>query len=103
MAITTPADVGAALRQQREKLGLSQVQLAAKIGTTPGRLSRFERGDGATNLRTLLSLLAALNLQLTIIPRETDDERTDQDEDDEIDLDAIVNTGLKPSRRSAQR
>ena len=101
MSMKTPADVGAALRARRERLGLSQQEFASKIGTTQGRISRFERGDGATNLRTFLQLLAALNLELAL---GTEPKRDDADKDeDEIDLGAIANTGLKPPRRAAKR
>jgi HTH-type transcriptional regulator/antitoxin HipB len=103
MSITTPSDFGAALRDQRERLGLSQGQLAAKIGTTQGRISRFERGDGATSLRTILTLLAALNLEITIRQREQRDDANEQGDNGEIDLGAIADTGLKTPRRSSER
>jgi len=102
MSIRTPTDLGAAVRQQREKVGLSQQGLAAKLGTTQGRISRFERGDGGTNLRTLLELLAALDLEITVRPYEKQDDAK-QDEDNEIDLGAIANTGLKTPRRPLKR
>jgi HTH-type transcriptional regulator / antitoxin HipB len=103
MSIRTPADLGASLRQHRENAGLTQEQLAVRVGTTQARISRLERGDGALNVRTLLQLMSAIGVQMEIRPSEKIHDPIDQDEDDEIDLDAIVNTGLKSPRRTSQR
>ena len=104
MSIRTPADFGFAIREARGKANLSQQGLAAKIGTTQARISRLEKGDGAVNLRTILQLLLALNLQIQISSYAQ--EITEADEDDseqyEVDLDAIANTGLRTSRSSAK-
>jgi HTH-type transcriptional regulator/antitoxin HipB len=103
MRIRTPAALGASLRQGRENAGLTQEQLAVRLGTTQARISRLERGDGALNVRTLLQLMDAIGVQMEIRSGETAHDPTiDQDEDDEIDLDAVVNTGLKPPRRASQ-
>ena len=102
MSIRTPTELGAAIRQAREVAGISQTELAAKIGTSQARISRFEGGDGATNLRTVLEILAALKLLIELRPESQRDE-VSHDEDEDIDLRAIANTGVKTSRSSTKR
>lgn len=100
MSIKTPNDFGAAVRQAREKAGMSQGQLALQIGTTQARVSRFESGDGGINFRTVLQILAALKLQIKL-QKQSDNEGVIIDEDEEdIDLGAIANTGVKAFRRA---
>ena len=102
MSIRTPTELGAAIRQAREVASISQSQLAAKIGTSQARISRFEGGDGAINLRTVLKILAALNLAIELQAESHQDE-VNQDEDEDIDLRAIANTGVKAPRSSPKR
>jgi transcriptional regulator with XRE-family HTH domain len=102
MPIRTLTDVGAAFRQARENQNITQVQLAAKLNTTPGLISRFERGDGNIGLIKFLELLAALNLNLELELNKQEQKNAEEDYED-IDLNAIVNAGLKPSRRLSKR
>jgi transcriptional regulator with XRE-family HTH domain len=95
MAIRTLADVGAAVRQAREEGGITQVQLAAQISTSPGLISRFERGSGNIGLSKFLEVLAAVNLRLELHQNDQGHPAEIRDEDDEIDLEAIINSGLK--------
>jgi len=46
---------------RRAALGLSQRQLAARMGTTTSAISRIESGRHATNARTLMRLAQALD------------------------------------------
>jgi ribosome-binding protein aMBF1 (putative translation factor) len=46
---------------RRATLGLSQRQLAARMGTTASAVSRIESGRHATNTRTLMRLAQALD------------------------------------------
>lgn len=46
---------------RRAALGLSQQQLAARMGTTASAISRIESGQHATNARTLIRLAHALD------------------------------------------
>ncbi|MBS0252059.1 MAG: helix-turn-helix transcriptional regulator [Proteobacteria bacterium] len=101
MGIRTPTEFGAAVREAREAAQISQAQLASKIGTTQARLSRFESGDGAINLRTVLQILAEFDMQLEIQKQKPDESNNDEEED--IDLTAIANTGVKASRGPLKR
>jgi transcriptional regulator with XRE-family HTH domain len=44
----------------RKALGLSQVEMAARLGLHQTTISRFERGELATDKRTLLAAQALL-------------------------------------------
>jgi HTH-type transcriptional regulator/antitoxin HipB len=103
MSIRTPTELGAAIRQAREAANVTQAQLAAKIGTTQARLSRFEGGDGAINLRTVLQILAALNLQIELQKQQFGEDANGNQDEEDIDLTAIANTGVKTPRSSPKR
>jgi transcriptional regulator with XRE-family HTH domain len=57
------------IRRARLDHGLSQVELAQKLGVTQGTISRAERGNGDIRLGTLLELTRALDLDLVVIKR----------------------------------
>lgn len=54
----------------REKAGLSQAQLAEKLGTDQASISRIERGQRNITLETLAKLARALGLKVTVEPIE---------------------------------
>jgi transcriptional regulator with XRE-family HTH domain len=51
--------------QLREKLGLTQTQLAAMLSTSPSVISRIENGENV-ELKTLQKIAQALNAKLKI-------------------------------------
>lgn len=57
-------DVGALLRQARERAGWSQERLAAAVGTSQGAVSAYERGARQPRVDQVARILAALDLQL---------------------------------------
>lgn len=48
------------IREARKQLGLSQLDLAKKLGVTQSTVSRFETGDLAVDERTKLAVEALL-------------------------------------------
>lgn len=66
--VRTPLQLGNSIRESRRKLGLSQEQLARKVGVRQRTVSDIE-GAGAARLDTLLRALAALGQELVIRPR----------------------------------
>jgi HTH-type transcriptional regulator/antitoxin HipB len=64
----TPLQLGNFIRERRRKLGLSQDQLATKVGVRQKTVSDIERA-GAGRLDTLLRALGALDLEVVIRPR----------------------------------
>ena len=72
----TAKQLGAIIRRERRNLGLSQAQLGEKIGLRQATISKLEAGEPATQLRTLLDALSAMNLEIIIDKRgetSTDD------------------------------
>ncbi len=65
----TTKQLGAIIRRERRRLGLTQTQLGAKIGLRQATISKLEAGEPATQLRTFLDTLAALGLEVLIDKR----------------------------------
>lgn len=63
--------VGAAIRQGRKAMGLRQDELAAAAGVGVRFLVELERGKPTVQLDRVLAVLAAVGLELTVIPRQT--------------------------------
>jgi HTH-type transcriptional regulator / antitoxin HipB len=61
--------LGAVLRRIRKQAGLSQSDLGEKIHLRQGTVSRLESGQPAVQLRTLIAVLSALELEITLRPR----------------------------------
>jgi ribosome-binding protein aMBF1 (putative translation factor) len=55
------------LAELREKSGMTQTELAAKIRTSPAVMSRLEQGRNV-ELKTLKKVAAALDARLTVEP-----------------------------------
>ena len=64
----TPLQLANAIRVKRRKLGLSQEQLAERIGVRQRTLSDIENAKSA-RLDTLLRILAVLDLELVVRER----------------------------------
>lgn len=69
--IQAPSQLGVLLRSARRKRGMSQQELALKAGgTSQNRLSELELQPGRFTVERLLLILAALDLELVVRPRE---------------------------------
>lgn len=55
----------------RLNAGLTQQELAAKMGTSQSAIARLEGGGGIPNTRTLMKLAQALNIEFHITPDQT--------------------------------
>ena len=64
----TPLQLGNYIRERRRELGLTQENLAAKIGVRQRTVSNIET-SAAARFDTVLRALAALDLELVIRPR----------------------------------
>jgi HTH-type transcriptional regulator / antitoxin HipB len=58
------------LKRAREGKGLSQRTLADRVGIPQGHLSRIENGTVDLQTSTLFQIARALDLELTLIPRQ---------------------------------
>ena len=69
----TPKHIGNLIRRTRKKLGLSQTKLGDKAGFRQETISLIETGNPAAKLKTILAVLAALDLEFHIVPRSKGD------------------------------
>jgi HTH-type transcriptional regulator/antitoxin HipB len=69
--VVSPEILGAALREARKKKGLSQAEAGRSVGMDQPTVSKVEQGNSGTRLDTLFRLLAALDLELVLQPRQT--------------------------------
>ena len=70
-----PKQIGNTVRRTRKKLGLTQAALGEKAGLRQETISLIESGNTSTRLETLLTVLAALDLELQIAPRSKQSSR----------------------------
>lgn len=59
-------DVGEKVRDAREAAGLTQRELAARMGTSQAAVARLEAGGVGATLTTLQNVAAALDLKVSI-------------------------------------
>jgi ribosome-binding protein aMBF1 (putative translation factor) len=59
-------EVGEKIRDAREAAGLSQRELARRMGTSQAAIARLEAGGVGATLTTLQRVAHALNLRLTV-------------------------------------
>lgn len=71
-SIRSLRQAAAALRARRRALGITQKQLAAITGTAQSTISDIETGVVSVSLDVYLRLLEALNADLTLTDRKTD-------------------------------
>mgnify|MGYP001595902900 FL=1 len=64
-----PKQFGNLVRRVRKKQGFSQTQLGQRAGLRQETISLIETGNPATTMETILSVLAALDLEFQIEPR----------------------------------
>ena len=68
--VLTAASLGRILQSARKSKGLSQTQLAARVGVSQARLSALEREPGTLSVDQLLALCGGLGLQLSIAAKD---------------------------------
>jgi HTH-type transcriptional regulator / antitoxin HipB len=65
----TSKHLGAAIRRYRRLQNLTQAGLGKKMHARQATVSKIEAGEPATQLKTLMDALTALDLELVIRPR----------------------------------
>jgi len=61
-------EIGTAIRRARKEAGLTQQQLGDLAGVSDRTLRDIESGAGGSALRSVLTVLAVLGLQVTVTP-----------------------------------
>ena len=64
-------DLGSVIRSARKQQNLRQVDVAQKASVRQALVSDIENGVTTAKLDTIIKVLAALDLDLSIIPRRT--------------------------------
>ena len=65
----TERQLGAILRRARKQSGITQGILGKQIHLRQGTVSKLEAGEHTVQLRTVMQVLSALNLELVVRPR----------------------------------
>ena len=60
--------IAQSIKLRREKMGLSQRQLSAKVGIPQSHLSKIERGVVDLQTSSLIEIGRALDLELVLVP-----------------------------------
>lgn len=66
MRVHTVRELGGLVRDRRERLGLTQQEVARRASVTREWLVRFEQGKATVPLTRVLDVLTALDLQLDV-------------------------------------
>ena len=82
MRVRTAEELGLTIRDRRAELGLSQAELASRIGATRYWVIAVEKGKPRAEVGLLLAALDALDLDVLVEPRRAPA--------DEADLDALI-------------
>lgn len=69
---TTPDQLAAVLRGQRQALGLTQTEAGAGVGLLQKTVSALETDPSGSSLASLYKLLSALKLDLVLEPRDAE-------------------------------
>ncbi|KFX01531.1 XRE family transcriptional regulator [Pectobacterium betavasculorum] len=69
MKVTNSKQLSSYLKDVRITQKLSQGKVASKVGIRQDTVSSFEQHPDSTKLETFFKILSALNLELTVSPR----------------------------------
>ena len=64
--VYTAASIGPAIRHYRKEAGLTQAELADRVGLTREYLSRLEQGHESEQVRRILAVLRELGVRATL-------------------------------------
>jgi HTH-type transcriptional regulator/antitoxin HipB len=94
MIVRSVKDLGALVRERRNRLRWSQAELAAKIGVQRLWVSQFESGKTTVHIGLVMRALRALDLELQIGPAP---DAGAGGSAQPIDLDALLARNLNPA------
>ena len=95
MKIRTASDLGLLLRERRRELGLTQAELAERIGASRQWVIRVEQGNQRSDVGLVLKAIAALRLTLDV--RGDSDTTPSDEKTGRIDIDAVVRAARRGS------
>jgi HTH-type transcriptional regulator / antitoxin HipB len=71
MLVTSPHQLAITVRDQRKQMQMSQADVGDHVGLRQETISAFENKADRTKLDTLFRIIAALNLEIHVVPRGT--------------------------------
>lgn len=97
MRIRTPTDLGALIRDRRNRLGLDQKSLAQKVGVSRQWIVEVEQGKPRAEIGLLLRTIGALGIALDAEggPQESKDKSPSHGVDAHVDIDSIVDSARR--------
>jgi HTH-type transcriptional regulator/antitoxin HipB len=95
MRVRTPKDIGALIRQRRHELGLSQIQLAERMGVSRQWVVDVERGKARAELGLVLRALDVLDAPLRV-EAGASSKPVRSPQPAAADVDAVVRAARKP-------
>jgi HTH-type transcriptional regulator/antitoxin HipB len=94
--IASIRDIAAAVRGRRQKLGLSQADVARLAGVSRQWVSEFESGKPTAELRLVIRLLDALRLSISLDERDGGSRTLPPSVSSPVDLDALLDEYREP-------
>ena len=76
---TSPTSLGMILRSARKQKSLSQTEAGKSVGIDQPTMSKIERGESHARVDTLFRLLAALDMEMIVRPREKKSDMSEGD------------------------
>jgi len=70
--LSVPSQLGPLLKAARRNAGMSQQELARRLGISQSRISHMELNPGSLSLDQLLAIFASLGLELVVGSRSAD-------------------------------
>jgi transcriptional regulator with XRE-family HTH domain len=71
-------EIGERIKQAREEIGLTQLELAARLKCTQSALSNYELGKRKLNLTLLIEVAQILNKPIDFFTESTAEDKSDE-------------------------
>jgi HTH-type transcriptional regulator / antitoxin HipB len=81
MIVHSANEMAESIRDRRKRQQLSQSEVGDRVGMKQATVSAFENKPASTKLETLFKILAALDLELQIVPRGSVQARSGWDQE----------------------
>lgn len=96
-------DIAALIKTRREALGLSQQALAERLNVSRKWVNEVEQGNANAKLGLVLRALNELGIELYGQLPQSATSETNPSLVDDIDIDTIADTGLRPPTKRGRR
>ena len=91
---------GARMATLRRAAGISQAQLAERLGVSPSAIGMYEQGRREPSLDTLVAIADVLGVSLDLLIRGKPDNERDEKLISDLLLQRVVDTDLRLEHRS---